>query len=155
MDCQRLNGQRFKAHAFRLRVLAMLLAGWIGHAGALASDAIVPPHGSRTPSYSFSPDDNALLDEIEHACFLFFWHEVGSPAGLAKDRKLAPVASVASVGFQLSSLPIGVERGWITRTAGRERAETVLAALHSRNDNKKNGVYLHYLNSDTAGFSIA
>jgi len=99
--------------------------------------------------------DEALLEEVQRASFLYFWKEVGSPACLVKDRMKAPVASIAAVGFQLASLPIGVERGWITREQGRERAETVLGALLEREDNKKFGVYLHYPDMHTGGLSHA
>lgn len=101
----------------------------------------------------FSGEEAALLDEVQQACFLYFWREVGSPAKLVRDRKKAPVSSVAAVGFQLSSLPIGVERGWITRAQGLERAMTILRALVPRRDNKKFGVYLHFPNMNSGGLS--
>ena len=101
--------------------------------------------------YRLTAADEALLDEVERACFDYFWKEVGHPALLARDRKQAPVASIAAVGFQLSGLPIGVERKWITRAEGEERARTVLQALVQRKDNKKFGVYLHYPDFDTGG----
>jgi len=103
--------------------------------------------------YRFTAEDDALLDEVQHAAFEYFWNEVGSPACLVKDRKKAPVASIAAVGFQLAALPIGVERGWVTRTAAEQRARTVLSALLERQDNRKFGVYLHYPDADTAGLS--
>ncbi len=101
--------------------------------------------------HTFSAADERILDEIERACFLYFWKEVGSPARLAKDRLKAPVASIAAVGFQLSSLPVGVERGWISKAAGAERATTVLRSLLSRRDNQRHGMYLHFPDMDTAG----
>ncbi|MFH0982711.1 MAG: glucoamylase family protein [Planctomycetota bacterium] len=100
----------------------------------------------------FTDQEAALLDEVQQACFLYFWREVGA-GGLAKDRKLAPVASIAAVGFQLSALPIGVERGWITRQEGEHRARTILRTLLEREDNKKFGLYYHYLDLDTGGQS--
>ncbi|MEP0847007.1 MAG: hypothetical protein HRF50_09325 [Phycisphaerae bacterium] len=112
-----------------------------------------PPAASSATDYRFTPADEALLDEIERACFLYFWNEVGSPAPLAKDRFRGPVSSIAAVGFQLSSLPIGVERRWITREQGAERAAAVLRALIERSDNKKWGVYLHYPDLNTGGMS--
>ena len=72
-------------------------------------------------------------------------------AKLVRDRFKAPVSSVAAVGFQLSSLPIGVERGWITRAQGLDRAVTVLRALISQTDNKKFGIYVHFPDMDTGG----
>jgi hypothetical protein len=101
-------------------------------------------------NYSFSPEDAELLDQIELGCFRYFWNEVGRPALLAKDKTTDTIASTAAVGFQLSALPIGVERGWITRAEGEERAATVLRSLVDRTDNKKYGIYLHYLKSATA-----
>lgn len=105
----------------------------------------------RVAEFTFSAADEKLLDEVQKACFLFFWKEVGTPACLAKDRFKGPVASIAAVGFQLSSLPIGVERGWITRDEGEQRARTVLAALANRSDNRWNGIYLHFPDSNTGG----
>jgi hypothetical protein len=68
---------------------------------------------------------------------------------LAKDRRTTVVASTAGVGFQLSSLPIGVERGWITRRQGEERALSVLRTLLDRTDNRRDGVFLHFVHPNT------
>src|SRR6188768_2998925 len=83
-------------------------------------------------NYTFSEADTALLDEIQKGCFKYFWNEIGRPAMLAKDKTSDSVSSIAAIGFQLSSLPIGVERGWITRDQGEERAITILSALRGR-----------------------
>lgn len=117
----------------------------------VTSDIIAAPESLQSWQYKFSPDDEALLDEIQKGCFQYFWKEVGSGACLAKDKTSDTVCSVAAVGFQLASLPIGVERGWITRKEGRERALTVMRALTSRDDNKKFGIYLHFLDEQTGG----
>ncbi|MCA9231792.1 MAG: hypothetical protein KDA57_14170 [Planctomycetales bacterium] len=106
--------------------------------------------------YEFSPADQVLLDEIQRGCFEFLWREVGSPVPLVKDRLTDnQVSSVAGVGFQLSSLPIGIERGWISREQGRARAEAILGALMSQEDNKKHGIYLHYVDLNTGGMHFA
>ncbi len=102
--------------------------------------------------YHFDNADSEMLEEIQRGCFLYFWKEVGE-AGLAKDRRKAPVASTAAVGFQLSALPIGVEHGWITREQGAERAKQILSALISRKDNKHEGIYYHFVDYDTGGHS--
>ncbi|MCI0492786.1 MAG: hypothetical protein L0Z07_07600 [Planctomycetes bacterium] len=101
--------------------------------------------------YKLTPEDDALLEAIQRGCFAYFWKEVGAPAGLAKDKSTDTVCSTAAVGFQLSSLPIGVERGWISRDEGRNRALTALRALVGRDDNKKCGIYLHYVDENTGG----
>ncbi len=118
----------------------------------LAEPAIEASNESRSAwKYDLSAEDQALLDEIQKGCFQYFWKEVGSPAKLAKDKTSDTVCSIAAVGFQLSSLPIGVERGWITKAVGQERALTVLRSLVERQDNKKFGIYLHFLDERTGG----
>jgi len=114
-------------------------------------DVIANSAANRTTPFQFSADDQKLLEEVQHGAFLFFWNEVGAPAKLAKDRVKAPVASIASVGFQLSSLPIGVEHGWITRAQGAERAAIVLRSLIERDDNKYRGIYIHFPDHNTGG----
>ena len=119
---------------------------------AHAEQAIVATAESLAASnYKLSPEDEALLDQIQRGCFQYFWKEVGSPAMLAKDKTSDTICSTAAVGFQLSSLPIGVERGWITRVEGEQRALTVLRSLVERKDNKKFGIYLHFIDSGTGG----
>lgn len=119
------------------------------------ADILRGPDTAAAAAFRPTPADEKLLDEVQHACFLYFWHEVGDPAPLVKDRKKGPVSSIAAVGFQLSSLPIGVHRGWIDRAAGEDRARRILRALLERDDNKKFGVYLHYPDLNTGGLSSA
>ncbi|MDC0934872.1 glucoamylase family protein [Pirellulales bacterium] len=135
-------------------IIAALLA-WQLTASPLAQSA---ERIDRLPSteaaleYSFTPEDEQLLDEIQRGCFEFLWKEVGNPAPLVKDRLTnSLVSSLAGVGFQLSALPIGVERGWISREQGEERAAKILQALEDRDDNKKLGIYLHYVDLHTGG----
>jgi hypothetical protein len=73
--------------------------------------------------------DNDFLDFLEHASFDFFWYESNPDNGLIKDRSTSTSASsIASVGFGLSAICIGVDHGWITRVEGRAR---VLATLRT------------------------
>jgi len=113
-------------------------------------DILRSPETVAALAHKFTPDDEALLEEIQRGCFNYLWNEVGSPGGLVKDRQRADVCSVAGVGFQLSSLPIGVERGWITREQGAQRAQAVLSTLAARPDNRKQGVLVHFVELDTA-----
>jgi hypothetical protein len=107
------------------------------------------PDADRAASYEFTPADDAFLDQIQRGCFNYLWNEVGRPSGLAKDRRTTVVASTAGVGFQLSALPIGIERGWITRDEGRRRALSILRTLLERTDNRRDGVFLHFVHADT------
>lgn len=139
--------------------LALLLAGACVtecHAQAVGRpvsvDRVVASAESlRAWGRPFSPEDERLLEQVQRGCFNYFWNEVGDPARLARDKTTDTVCSIAAVGFQLSSLPIGVERGWVSRAGAQQRAVTVLRALVERDDNKKRGIYLHFLDADTGG----
>jgi hypothetical protein len=77
-------------------------------------------------------DNDALLDEIAYRSFLFFWQEANPHTGLIKDRANNfgeddyTVASIAAVGFGLTALCVGQERGWITPEQAFERTLTTL-----------------------------
>lgn len=81
---------------------------------------------SQVPS-ARSPSDEALLDQFQRAAFGYFLRECNHETGLVADttRPNAP-ASIAVVGFALSSYPVGVERGWMTRTEAATRTLTSL-----------------------------
>ncbi|MEZ6243296.1 MAG: glucoamylase family protein [Phycisphaerales bacterium] len=113
-------------------------------------DVVISDDARPRPPFHFSDEDEALLDEIEHASFLFFWKAVSPETGMVYDRTSSDVISVGGVGFQLSALPIGVERGWITREEGRERAVQILSALEREPTNRKAGLFYHFLEPDDA-----
>ncbi|RVC14590.1 glucoamylase family protein, partial [Mesorhizobium sp. M7A.F.Ca.CA.002.15.2.1] len=100
--------------------------------------------------------DDELLDRYQRAAFDYFLDNVNPENGLVADtsRPNSP-ASIAVVGFALSSYPIGVERGWMTRDAA---AKLTLAALRffstSRQGNSDDvtghkGFYYHFLDMRT------
>lgn len=99
-------------------------------------------------------DINVLLDLESNLSFNFFWNEANcdkkSPGfGLIRDR--APgsknIASIASVGFGLSALAIGAERGYIPRSCAYERALGTLNTILYNVDNVY-GFYYHFLYMD-------
>jgi len=76
-----------------------------------------------------------LLDLEMRKCFDFFWetsnHEKDSPGyGLMLDRSNNPaVSSIASVGFALTGIVIGILHKYITYEAGLERVKGTLHTL--------------------------
>src|SRR5258706_6260127 len=74
----------------------------------------------------------ALLDTLQHSAFGFFWNEVNPANGLIRDRSNgSTLCSIASVGFGLSAIPIGIDHGWITRAQGRSRVRTTLTTFYT------------------------
>jgi len=147
-----LSRCRTRWMVLRLWAIAFLLSPPALGQQVLTQPAIVADADIATVAdYRFSAEDNELLDKIQRGCFQYFWKQVGQPAKLAKDKTSDTICSLAAVGFQLSSLPIGVERGWITRPEGQARALVVLRSLVERTDNKKFGIYLHFVDERTGG----
>ena len=93
------------------------------------------------------------FDELERRTFNYFWETSNPVNGLVRDRYPTPsFASIAAVGLGLTAYPIGVERGYVTRTLARER---VLATLRFFRDAPQGpdargmtgykGFYYHFL----------
>ncbi len=71
--------------------------------------------------------DEALLDEFQRAAFDYFLKKINPNNGLVADRtREGAPASIAVVGFALSSYPIAVEHGWIDRTEAAARTLVTL-----------------------------
>ena len=68
-----------------------------------------------------STSDSQLLGDIEHRTFNFYWECANHNNGLMVDRwSTRSVCGITGTGFALTAWPIGVERGWITRSQARE-----------------------------------
>jgi hypothetical protein len=100
----------------------------------------------------------ALLDTIQHAAFNYFWNEANPANGLVKDRSASwSPCSIAATGFGLSAICIGIDHGWVSREAGRER---ILAALNTFWNGPQGsgasgvigyqGLFYHFLDMTTA-----
>lgn len=92
-----------------------------------------------------------LLDLESEKSFYYFWEQANtdpkSPGyGLIRDRYPSNphVSSIASVGFGLTAIPIGIENGWITYKEGYDR---VLGTLNTFLNNVENinGFYYHFV----------
>lgn len=87
-------------------------------------------------------------------CFEFFWqmtnhNPLSKGYGLMIDRTNKPdIASIASVGFALTSYMIGVKHQWISYEQGLERAIGTLRTLRDRVPNYK-GFFVHFCNMET------
>ncbi len=102
------------------------------------------------PKLIFS-DENINSEAL--GCFNYFWEQTEtkneSAYGLVRDRYPGSpnIASIASTGFGLTSIPIGIESGWITYEEGKERVEKTLETLNTIEN--INGFYYHFLDMTT------
>jgi hypothetical protein len=71
------------------------------------------------------------MDAFQREAFDYFAREVNPLNGLIADKTQAgSPASIAAVGFALTAYPVGIERGFMTRTAGVRRTLTTLRFFH-------------------------
>lgn len=111
---------------------------------------------SRDPANSRNLSDDAFLDLLERRAFAYFWYETNPTNGLTRDRGASfdtsednDIASVAAVGFALSAYPIGVERGWVSRSAARERTVITLRTFANGGVRHLHGFFPHFVNIHT------
>src|SRR6185437_2034182 len=80
-----------------------------------------------------APATNAFLDTVEQRTFNYFWATTNPANGLVPDRYPTPsFSSIAATGFGLTAYPIGVERGWVTRSQASSSVLPDGGALHDR-----------------------
>lgn len=116
----------------------------------LAREAV---HGYAT----LSPRQQALVDDLEHRTFEWFWQTADPKTGLVPDS--APghsFSSIAAVGFGLTAYGVGVERGYVTRKQAVQRTLATLRFFHDapQNDSEDDatgyhGFYYHFLDMKT------
>jgi hypothetical protein len=102
------------------------------------------------------PGDHADLETLQRQSFDYFVHEANPVNGLVRD-KTAPdaPASIAATGFALAAYPVGVERGFMSRTAAAERTLATLRFFWTSPQGPEpdatgyRGLYYHFLDMRT------
>jgi len=62
-------------------------------------------------------DDEEFLEMLENKTFLFFYENTDE-RGFTIESTAWPIGSIASSGFYFTSIPIAIERKWITHEEG-------------------------------------
>jgi hypothetical protein len=95
-------------------------------------------------------DDAQFVDAVARETFDFFWFEANPQNGLVKDRSTPDsVSSIASTGFALAAIPIGIERGWISHDEGYARALTTLQTFASGGVQGEHGFFFHFVSMES------
>jgi hypothetical protein len=136
--------------------LSFLAGGLARRLMAVDDEATKPSIPAEKPSTAvsvalLSQEDDAFLDELERANYLFFWEQAHPETGLIKDRcntratDTGVVASIAGTGFGLTALCIAQQRGWISLSDARDRAITTLRFLWGKMPTHR-GFFFHWAN---------
>jgi hypothetical protein len=94
--------------------------------------------------------DSALLDLVQQQTFKYFW-DYGHPvSGLARERSNATpdVVTSGGSGFGVMAIIAAVNRGFITRTQGLQRIQTIVSFLKNTAP-KFHGAFSHWMNGST------
>jgi len=125
---------------------------WRDATGYTGPYVVIQEDDAERPPFDFSDSDEAFLEEVQRATFRWMWESPDvTDAGLIKDRSSGGLVSIAGVGYQLGGIVIGVERGYISRDQGERRARQILEALLRNSNNRKAGLFYHFLDEDTNG----
>lgn len=102
----------------------------------------------------YSAADQLLLHDLEQRAVQFFYNETNATTGLVPDSSNAsggspsPFSSIAAVGFGLTALTIGDQRGSLSHANAYQRALNTVNFLWT-SAAQVNGFFYHFLNPAT------
>jgi hypothetical protein len=114
----------------------------------------VPLWPGARPAATFTPLDDAFLEELSRASFRYFVEQAHPETGLIRDRARADAApsegkaSIAGSGFALAGWAIAAHRGWVERAEAIERVRRSLRFLAERAPRHR-GFFYHFMEMGT------
>ena len=102
-----------------------------------------------TPKFPVISNDS-LLTLVQKQTFKFFW-DYGHPvSGMARERLNSDdIVTFGGSGFGIMTIPVAIERGFITRSQGLERMNKIVNFLSLSTTDKFHGAFPHWMNGTT------
>ncbi len=92
--------------------------------------------------------DDALLTLVQEQTFKFYWDYAHPACGLSRERYgSGDIVTIGGSGFGIMALMVGVERGFITRSAVLTRMDKILNFLETCD--RFHGAWPHWINGST------
>ncbi len=100
-------------------------------------------------SRKFPPiSDDALMNLVQQQTFKYFWDFAHPVSGLSRERNTSgDLVTSGGSGFGIMTIPIGINRNFITRAQGLTRLQTVVSFLKNTAQTF-HGTYPHWLNGN-------
>lgn len=99
------------------------------------------------------PEDE-LFEKVQKGAFDYFWEYAHPVSGLARERLgSGNTVTTGGSGFGLMCIPVGIERGWISREEGAQRVLTAVSFLEDKAE-RFHGAWPHWLDGQS-GKTIA
>ncbi len=93
--------------------------------------------------------DEELLTKVQQQTFKYFWDFAHPISGLARERNSSgDIVTSGGSGFGIMCLLVGIERGFISKTAGLYRMKTIVSFLKNTAQTF-HGAYPHWFNGAT------
>ncbi len=93
--------------------------------------------------------DEALLTLVQKQSFKYFWDFAHPVSGLARERNTSgDIVTSGGSGFGIMTIPVAIERKFITRAQGLERMQKIVAFLNEKAQ-KFHGAFPHWLNGSS------
>lgn len=95
-----------------------------------------------------------LFEKVQKAAFSYFWDYAHPTSGLARERlNSGNTVTTGGSGFGVMTIPVGIERGWITRSEGAERTLRIVDFLYDKAE-RFHGAWAHWIDG-ASGKTIA
>ena len=92
--------------------------------------------------------DDALLNLVQQQTFKYFWDFAHPVSGMSRERNTSgDLVTSGGSGFGIMTIPIGINRNFITRSQGLSRMQTIIGFLKN-NAQTFHGAYPHWLNGN-------
>lgn len=93
--------------------------------------------------------DDELLTLIQKQTFKYFWDYAHPVSGLSRERlNSGDIVTSGGSGFGIMTIPVGIERGFITREEGAGRLLAIVTFLDEKAE-RFHGAYPHWLDGST------
>ncbi len=92
--------------------------------------------------------DEALLTLVQEQTFKYFWDFAHPVSGLARERNSSgETVTIGGSGFGVAAILVGIERGFIARSEGIDRLNTIVDFLTTAD--RFHGAWPHWMNGTT------
>lgn len=97
---------------------------------------------------TFDMTEEELMTMVQEATFRYFWDFAHPASGMARERNSSgDLVTVGGSGFGVMAIIVGIERGFISRTAGLGRIQKIVDFLTTAD--RFHGAWPHWLDGNT------
>jgi hypothetical protein len=121
------------------------------NSGKVGAPEVIKPSTFEVDSTDKFPviSDEALLTLVQQQTFRYFWDFAHPVSGLARERNTSgDVVTSGGSGFGIMTIPVAIERKFITRAEGLQRMQKITGFLKT-NAQKFHGAFPHWINGST------